>query len=194
MVRSISRGTRIAGSRRARWDALRPLASTPARISVPVGRRGCHNKRCGIAKQVRMLRDHGQAKKYYHEMEGYNGRLDSIQAGILRVKLAHLERWNSERRERAATYNSLLANNPALQLPHEPSWSRAVYHLYVVRTADRDAMIQYLNTAKIGTGIHYPIPLHLQKAYSSLNYAAGDFPVSERLQRKSLASDVSSYL
>ena len=103
----------------------------------------------GIAKQVKMLRDHGQTKKYYHDLEGYNGRLDSIQAGILRVKLAHLERWNSERRERAATYNSLLADNPALQLPHEPSWSRAVYHLYVVRTNDRDAMIQYLNAEKI---------------------------------------------
>ena len=141
----------------------------------------------GIAKQVRKLRDHGQVKKYYHDLEGYNGRLDSIQAGILRVKLTHLGRWNAERRERAATYNSLLADTLALQLPHEPSWSRAVYHLYVVRTTDRDAMIQHLNAEKIGTGIHYPIPLHLQKAYDFLNYMEGDFPVSERLSAEILS-------
>lgn len=134
-----------------------------------------------LAEKVRMLRDHGQVKKYYHDMEGYNGRLDAIQAGILQAKLPHLKAWNSQRRERAADYNRLLAKDEALGLPHEPSWSRAVYHLYVIRTADREAMINHLKEAGIGTGIHYPIPLHLQKAYMSLNYSAGDFPVTERI-------------
>jgi dTDP-4-amino-4,6-dideoxygalactose transaminase/acetyltransferase-like isoleucine patch superfamily enzyme len=133
-----------------------------------------------IAKTMKMLRDHGQVKKYYHDVEGYNGRLDSIQAGLLHAKLPHLENWNAQRREVAAGYNQLLANDEALVLPHEPSWSRAVYHLYVVRTADREGLMQHLKDAHIGTGIHYPIPLHLQTAYKSLGYKEGDFPVSEK--------------
>jgi dTDP-4-amino-4,6-dideoxygalactose transaminase len=132
----------------------------------------------GIAARMRMLRDHGQAKKYYHDVEGYNGRLDSIQAGLLHVKLAHLAKWNAERRERAVEYNRLLAGNRSLIRPYEPSWSRGVYHLYVVRTSDRDGLMEHLKAAGIGTGIHYPVPLHLQKAYTWLNYSAGDFPVT----------------
>jgi dTDP-4-amino-4,6-dideoxygalactose transaminase len=134
-----------------------------------------------LAKQIRMLRDHGQVKKYYHDLEGYNGRLDAIQAGILHAKLPHLERWTSARRELASEYNKLLTKDESLGLPYEPSWSRAVFHLYVIRTVDREGLIQHLKEAEIGSGIHYPIPLHLQKAYVSLNYSAGDFPVSERL-------------
>ena len=135
-----------------------------------------------IAAKIRMLRDHGQAKKYYHDIEGYNGRLDSLQAGLLHVKLAHLAKWNAQRRERAAEYNRLFASaDGAVVAPHEPSWSRAVYHLYVVRTEDREGMGTHLKTAGIGTGIHYPIPLHLQKAYSSRHYKAGDFPVCEKI-------------
>jgi dTDP-4-amino-4,6-dideoxygalactose transaminase len=134
-----------------------------------------------LAKQIRMLRDHGQVKKYYHDLEGYNGRLDAIQAGILHAKLPHLEKWTSARRERASEYNKLLAKDESLGLPYEPSWSRAVFHLYVIRTADREGLIQHLKEAEIGSGIHYPIPLHLQKAYVALNYSVGDFPVSERV-------------
>jgi dTDP-4-amino-4,6-dideoxygalactose transaminase len=135
-----------------------------------------------LAAKIRMLRDHGQAKKYYHDIEGYNGRLDSLQAGILHVKLAHLAKWNAQRRERAAEYNRRFASvDGSVVAPYEPSWSRAVYHLYVVRTEDRDGMAAHLKTAGIGTGIHYPIPLHLQKAYSSRRYKAGDFPVCERI-------------
>jgi dTDP-4-amino-4,6-dideoxygalactose transaminase len=135
----------------------------------------------GIADTIRMLRDHGQAKKYYHDIEGYNGRLDAMQAGFLNAKLAHLANWNTKRRDRAADYNRLLAGNESLRLPHEPSWSRAVYHLYVIRTNDRDGMIDHLKSAGIGTGIHYPVPLHRQKAYAALNYSSGDFPVAERV-------------
>jgi len=134
-----------------------------------------------LAAKVLILRDHGQIKKYYHDVEGYNGRLDAIQAGILDVKLPHLASWNAQRHAHAVEYNRLLASNDALILPHEPSWSRAVYHLYVVRTADREGLMEHLKKAQIGTAIHYPIPLHLQKAYANLGYKQGDFPVSEKI-------------
>ena len=134
-----------------------------------------------LAEKVKMLRDHGQAKKYYHDVEGYNGRLDAIQAGLLHAKLTHLAKWNAQRRERAAEYKRLLAAaDCGLNPPYEPSWSKAVYHLYVVRTDDREGLMNHLKKAGIGTGIHYPIPLHLQKAYASLNYREGDFPVAEK--------------
>lgn len=133
-----------------------------------------------LAKKISMLRDHGQAQKYYHDIEGYNGRLDALQAGLLHAKLAHLAKWNSQRRERAAEYNRLLAATDDVVAPFEPSWSRAVYHLYVIRAEDRDGMMNHLKKAGIGTGIHYPIPLHLQKAYAAMNYRQGDFPVTEK--------------
>jgi dTDP-4-amino-4,6-dideoxygalactose transaminase len=134
-----------------------------------------------VAGKIKMLRDHGQAHKYHHDLEGYNGRLDAIQAGFLRVKLAYLEKWNQQRRERAAEYNRLLSRNEAITCPYEPFWSNAVHHLYVIRTADRDGMIQHLKALDIGTGIHYPVPLHMQKAYSSLTYSPNDFPVASRV-------------
>ena len=134
-----------------------------------------------IAHAVKMLRDHGQAKKYYHDVEGYNGRLDSIQTGILSVKLKHLKEWNRKRREKADEYRRLFAaSNTGFEAPYEPSWSKAVYHLYVVRTEDRDGLMSHLKDAGIATGIHYPIPLHLQKAYESLTYSPGDFPAAEK--------------
>lgn len=138
-----------------------------------------------LAAKVKMLRDHGQARKYYHEIEGYNGRLDAIQAGILHVKLSHLAKWNAQRRERATQYKRLLAGAAgAVVLPCEPSWSRAVYHLYVVRTDNREGMLNHLAKAGIGTGIHYPVPLHAQNAYRHLKYAPGDFPVAEKVARQ----------
>jgi len=134
-----------------------------------------------LAQRVRMLRDHGQADKYYHEIEGYNGRLDTIQAGILLAKLAHLAEWNASRRVRAEVYRELLSSVEGLIMPFEPDWSRAVYHLYVVRVQNRNEIQNHLKAAGIGTGIHYPIPLHLQKAYRNLGYRTGEFPVSEKV-------------
>jgi len=134
-----------------------------------------------VADKVKMLRDHGQVRKYYHDVEGYNGRLDAIQAGLLCAKLAYLPKWNIQRRERAAEYNRLLGDNDSLILPHEPSWSRSVYHLYVVRCSNRDGMMSHLKKAGIGTGIHYPVPLHMQRAYVSLNYYLEDFPAARRI-------------
>jgi dTDP-4-amino-4,6-dideoxygalactose transaminase len=133
-----------------------------------------------LARKMRMLRDHGQAKKYYHDIEGYNGRLDSIQAGLLHVKLKHLSSWNEGRQERARKYNEFLAaSNMNVVAPYEPSWSKAIYHLYVIQVENREAVQAALAKENIGTGIHYPIPLHLQKAYANQGYRAGDFPVTE---------------
>ena len=134
-----------------------------------------------VAERSKTLRNHGQVRKYVHNFEGYNGRLDAIQAAFLHTKLPYLEEWNKKRRDRAAEYNRLLAQDQALGIPYEPSWSRAVYHLYVVRTDNRNGMVDFLKTKGIGTGIHYPIPLHMQKAYAFLNYTRDDFPVTLRL-------------
>jgi dTDP-4-amino-4,6-dideoxygalactose transaminase len=133
-----------------------------------------------LARKSLVLRDHGSAKKYYHDVEGYNGRLDSIQAGMLRVKLKHLAKWNEQRRESARIYQGLLAPvRGSVTLPLEPTNSKGVYHLFVVRTAYRDDLQKRLTEAGIGTGIHYPIPVHLQRAYASMGWAHGDFSESE---------------
>ena len=132
-----------------------------------------------LAQKIRMLRDHGQGKKYHHLVEGYNGRMDALQAGILLVKLRALDEWNRQRRNAAETYNRLLTAADWIVLPCEPAWSRAVYHLYVVRTPQRDELQSYLAERKIATALHYPIPLHLQPAYAHLGYRKGDLPVSE---------------
>jgi dTDP-4-amino-4,6-dideoxygalactose transaminase len=134
-----------------------------------------------VAKKIRMLRDHGQSRKYYHDVEGYNGRLDTMQAGILHIKLKHLEEWNEKRRALAKEYARLLEGVEGVVLPHEASWSKAVYHLYVVRVAEREKLQADLAASGIGTAIHYPIPLHQQKAYQRLGYKTGDFPVAERV-------------
>jgi dTDP-4-amino-4,6-dideoxygalactose transaminase len=141
-----------------------------------------------VARKVRMLRDHGQSKKYYHDIEGYNGRLDSIQAGILQVKLCHLADWNRKRREVAARYQRLLAPMAdVVTLPFEPSWAKSNYHLYVILTAERDRLMEHLAAEGIGTGIHYPIPIHLQKPYRGLGYQEGNFPESEKAAREILS-------
>jgi dTDP-4-amino-4,6-dideoxygalactose transaminase len=159
-----------------------------------------------IAQKIRMLRDHGQAKKYYHEFEGYNGRLDAIQCGFLRIKLKHLPDWNEKRRQNALLYTQLLTRNPEhvtrnpepvtrnpepvtrnsqparnIIIPFEPSWSKAVYHLYIIRTKRRDDLQRYLSENGINTGLHYPIPLHLQGAYQRARLTNGSYPVTEKV-------------
>jgi dTDP-4-amino-4,6-dideoxygalactose transaminase len=139
-----------------------------------------------IARACSMLRDHGQSAKYVHEIEGYNGRLDAIQAGILRVKLRDLANRNEQRRLRARRYRVLLSNLD-LVLPTVPRWSRPVFHLFVVRVANREEVQAQLAADGIGTGIHYPVPLHLCRAYSRLGFRAGDFPVAERVAQDVLS-------
>jgi dTDP-4-amino-4,6-dideoxygalactose transaminase len=140
-----------------------------------------------LARQIRMIRDHGQASKYYHDVIGYNGRMDSIQAGFLDVKLKHLPRWTEQRRAAAVRYNSLLQSVPGVVLPFEPPNSKAVYHLYVVRVSHRDRILAQLADAGIGAGIHYPVPVHLQNAYAHLGYQKGDLPVTEMLASEILS-------
>ena len=140
-----------------------------------------------MAAKMRMLRDHGQSNKYYHDVEGYNGRLDALQAGMLSVKLAHLAEWNRKRQEAAARYHEMLSEIEGVVVPQQPEWSRPVYHLYVIRVADREGLQKHLAEAKIETGIHYPIPLHLQKAYVTFGYKKGDFPITEKIASEILS-------
>jgi dTDP-4-amino-4,6-dideoxygalactose transaminase len=134
-----------------------------------------------VAGKIRMLRDHGQKQKYQHEIEGYNGRLDSLQAGILQAKLKHLAQWNEKRRANARLYDELFRSETGgAILPYESPRTKSVYHLYVIRLKNRDHVQSQLARANISTQIHYPIPLHLQKAYASLAYKEGDFPVAEK--------------
>jgi len=140
-----------------------------------------------IARKMRMLRDHGQSKKYYHDIEGYNGRLDAIQAGFLSVKLRHLAEWNHKRQEAARRYDELFASVDGVTTPFRPDWSRHVYHLYVIRVQDRDGLQKHLAESKVDTGIHYPIPLHLQNAYASFGHKGNDLAVTERVASQILS-------
>jgi dTDP-4-amino-4,6-dideoxygalactose transaminase len=132
-----------------------------------------------VARRVRLLRDHGSEKKYHHELIGYNFRLEGLQGAVLNVKLRHLDRWNDLRRAHAARYRELLGATP-LVLPREMDYARHIYHLYVVQTEERALLQQSLAEAGVQTGIHYPVPVHLQPAYASLGHRAGDFPEAER--------------
>ena len=140
-----------------------------------------------IADKIRMIRDHGQEKKYFHQIEGYNGRLDAIQAGVLRIKLKRLENWNRSRMKNAAYYNELLSEIPGVTIPVEADFAVSVYHLYVILTDDRDHLQQFLDDKGIATGLHYPMPLHLQKAYAYLGFKEGAFPVTENVAGRLLS-------
>ena len=140
-----------------------------------------------IARKIRMIRDHGQEKKYFHEIEGYNGRLDAIQAGVLRIKLQRLKDWNQARRKHAAYYNKRLEGIPGVVRPKEAEWVESVYHLYVILVERRDRLQKFLQNKGILTGLHYPLPLHLQKAYIQLGYKENAFPVAENVAARLLS-------
>jgi dTDP-4-amino-4,6-dideoxygalactose transaminase len=140
-----------------------------------------------MANEIRMIRDHGQNKKYFHTMEGYNGRLDAIQAAVLRVKLKRLADWNRSRNDNASYYNELLADVPGIEFAKVADFAGSVYHLYVIMLDDRDALQQFLGDKGIATGLHYPLPLHMQKAYEHLGYKEGDFPITERVAKRLLS-------
>jgi dTDP-4-amino-4,6-dideoxygalactose transaminase len=139
-----------------------------------------------IAARVRALRDHAQSARYRHEELGFNYRMDGIQGAVLGVKLRHLDSWNATRCQVAARYQEMLADTPLVH-PYEAEGRRHVWHLYVVRSADRDRVQQALTAARIGTGLHYPIPVHLQPAYAHLGYRVGDFPVAEQMAQQCLS-------
>jgi dTDP-4-amino-4,6-dideoxygalactose transaminase len=139
-----------------------------------------------LARRVGMLRDHGSKRKYEHSFPGYNFRLEGLQGGMLSVKLKHLDSWNERRRTAAARYGELLSDT-SLVLPAEMPYGQHVYHLYVVQAEDRESLRQHLSARGIESGLHYPVPLHLQQAYATLGYREGDLPVAEGLARRILS-------
>jgi dTDP-4-amino-4,6-dideoxygalactose transaminase len=140
-----------------------------------------------LANKIMMLRDHGQKEKYYHSMVGWNCRMDGFQGAVLSVKLKHLDQWNKSRRKSAELYNSLLASLDPIVTPFEADYAKHVYHIYPVLTESRQLLMDALTQKQIFCGIHYPVPLHLQAAYSSLGYKKGDFPVAEKCANKQLS-------
>ena len=131
-----------------------------------------------FVRTIRMLRDWGQERKYHHVLRGFNYRMEGFQGAVLRVKLRHLEDWTESRRALAAKYDELLADS-GIDTPKQKSWARHVYHVYTVRGEDRAGLQEALNAEGIQTGIHYPVPVHMQPAYADLGYRAGAFPQSE---------------
>lgn len=138
-----------------------------------------------LADEIKLLRNYGQSDRYHAKINGYNSRLDEIQAAILSTKLKHLDEWNEKRRVYASLYNKLFKE--IVETPLEHNNRKHVYHLYVIQTEKRDELISYLKENGIGTGIHYPIPLHLQEAYKDLGYKSGDFPISEKFSSRILS-------
>jgi dTDP-4-amino-4,6-dideoxygalactose transaminase len=139
-----------------------------------------------VAQRVRMLRNYGEEERYYHTLRGFNSRLDEIQAAILRAKLPHLDGWNDRRRAIAAHYNKAICH-PDIELPSEAAWAHHVYHLYVVRTRHRDTLREQLAAREIGSQIHYPVPIYLQKAYAYLGVPQGHCPHAERAMAEVLS-------
>ena len=133
-----------------------------------------------MAKTMKMFRDHGQSQKYYHGIIGWNARLDGLQGSILSAKLRHLDRWNDARRNHAHTYTKLLSGADGVITPYEADYAKHVYHIYAIRVNDRDMLISRLAERDIFCGIHYPVPVHLQQAYSSLGLGKGSFPIAEK--------------
>ena len=133
-----------------------------------------------IAERIRLIANHGSARKYMHDVIGMNSRLDTVQAVVLNAKLQRLEEWNARRRAAAALYGQLLADVPGVRVPRSMVGNADVWHLYVIRVARRDEVLASLQESGIGAGIHYPYPLHLTRAYRSLGYRRGDFPVAEQ--------------
>ncbi|MBY4611227.1 DegT/DnrJ/EryC1/StrS family aminotransferase [Rhizobium sp. 9T] len=139
------------------------------------------------AKTMRMLRDWGQEQRYHHLLKGFNYRMDAIQGAILRIKLRHLEAWSEARRAHAGRYSSLLGRSGHLTTPVEKAGRRHVYHVYAIRSRDRDKLQRVLSAEGIQSGLHYPIPVHLQQAHADLGYRVGDFPVSEAVAKEVLS-------
>ncbi len=134
-----------------------------------------------------MFRDQGQSRKYYHKVIGWNARMDGIQGAILSVKLRYLAGWNESRREHARMYTRLLSPVEVVLLPREADYAKHIYHIYAIRTKQRDRLMAHLSEKGISCGIHYPVPVHLQEAYHGLGLARGSFPVAERCAEEFLS-------
>lgn len=141
----------------------------------------------GLAKKLRMLRDHGQSQKYYHQLVGINGRMDGIQGAVLSAKLKYLDSWNAFRRTHASCYQQALADVRALTVPKEMPYAKHVYHVFAVRSPDREGLKQALSASGVECGVHYPVPIHLQQAYAGRGEGEGSFPVAERVAKELLS-------
>ena len=148
----------------------------------------CVTNNADLRAKIAMFREHGQAKKYYHSVIGWNGRLDGIQGAILSIKLKHLEKWTEARRAHARAYTQAFAKVHGVLTPREASYARHVYHLYVLRVKNRDQVLKNLADKGIHCAIHYPLPLHLQEAYKGLGLGAGSFPVAERCAQEIISA------
>ncbi len=172
-------GATYKGRRAGSFGAAGCFSFYPSKNLGAIGEGGCVvTGSADLAAAMRALSDHGQSRRYYHDEIGYNYRMAAIQAAALRVKLPHLDNWNAQRRAHAGRYDALLASLP-VALPAERPERACVYHLYVVRVAQRDAVRAHLAARGIGMGVHYPLPVHLQHAYAHLGYRPGALPVTE---------------
>ena len=176
-----AQGAVYMGRRAGTMGAMAAFSFYPGKNLGACGEAGAVTSAdAGRLEFVRKLREHGQAQKYYHDIEGYNGRLDALQAAFLRIKLRRLEQWNQARRALAALYRQRLSEAADVRIVAETPGSRSVYHLFVVRVPGRDRVREFLQSRGIATGLHYPLPLHQQVAYRHLRLGAGAFPVTER--------------
>ncbi len=183
-----AQGSRYKGRRVGSHGDVAAFSFYPGKNLGACGEAGAiTTKHAAVAERIKMLRDHGQRAKYYHEVEGYNARLDAWQAAVLRIKLHHLDEWNAARRRAAEYYRASLADLEMIRLPYEPEWAEGNYHLFVIHADRRDELRDHLTKAGIASGLHYPLPLHLQPAYAHLRLRRGTFPVSERLAQRLLS-------
>jgi dTDP-4-amino-4,6-dideoxygalactose transaminase len=174
-------GARYKGKAVGTFGAMSCFSFYPGKNLGSLGEGGAVTGRdASFVPVLRQQREHGQSQKYVHETEGYNGRLHAIQASFLRIKLRHLAEWTAARRRVAGWYAEALAGIEGIELPFEAPGVEHVYHLYVIQTERREALRDHLQGRGIGTGYHYPIPLHLQRAYAHLGMKVGSLPVTER--------------
>jgi len=184
-------GASFNGKVTGSWGDVNATSFYPGKNLGAVGDAGAITTNSGsLAQKTRMLRNYGSQEKYCHETIGYNMRLDECQSAFLTVKLNYLKKWTEERQQIASIYDQELKNIEGLALPYTHPQATHVYHLYVVRTKQRDQLQQYLLENGIGTLIHYPTPPHLQKAYSGLGYREGDFPIAETIAKTCLSLPV----
>lgn len=181
-------GSKFKGKKIGSFGDLAAFSFYPAKNLGAYGDGGAivtSNK--NLADKIRVLRDHGQIKKYYHSLKGFNSRLDNLQAAILRVKLKYLDQWNEKRNKCAETYSRLLKETSSVTLPKIGESNYHVFHLYVVRSQKRDDLQKFLKENGIGTAIHYPIPIHLTEAYQDLGCPKGHFPNTEKAAQEILS-------
>ncbi|HZX09918.1 MAG TPA: DegT/DnrJ/EryC1/StrS family aminotransferase, partial [Acidobacteriota bacterium] len=180
-------GSEYRGRKAGSWGDLGCFSFYPAKNLGAYGDGGMvvtQNK--NLYQKLSMLREYGQKRKYYHQIKGYNSRLDTLQAAVLSVKLPYLDKWNESRRSSAHLYTNLLSDFKVIT-PEEAPLCKHVYHLYVIRTSKRNELKEYLETNGILCGIHYPLPVHLQPAFLDLGYKKGDFPITEKYAQELLS-------